>query len=1081
MHALPSFLALAAALPTLLAQAPPAAPFADRFPKLTELSSWSQSVDTRRAGPQPRGAFPVGNGMVCGHFGLADRAATVQGLSGPTYQTDATWAPLGHFGEQSFAVVAAGAPLALPQQRIARVRGANVVITEDRNEAGIALTTVNFTVAGDQHFYRLVQLHNGSGKELAGVELRARVADATVPAPDALRIDLPSEAHPYRAEFRFVADGFVQDGDLVRPFGALPAGATVSTAFVMHTLRRGDSQIWVDPTQAVVERRLADHLAWWQNRLADTTSCQSDPPRVADLVEDWKVLLLVHRSAANGLFTGLVGDRTCRVRDLAGPLLLCLRYHLWNDAKELLQALARATHHYGALREELPLDGVWGPVPAEQARWEQVAIPDGGLGSLVILFHEWYWRASRDTGLLREHLPLLQRCLDGQRFTREGLQPFAGHEAHLRLQQPTLALDLDRGAQWLAHDPAAGRSSLSFDASALYVMANMAMGEVHDALAPPRAPAAVPDTTGPQPAQTAATHIDPVYLRRMIEVARLSEARFWQPTTGRFAPALSPLGLAPHDAPLADCNLRLQWLGWTFASSDKNRLNLRSTLQALWRAPDAVRIGMTPDSGLCSGETQPLLLFALADLDDRGRAGALAELLRMAGPAGSWSSAYDAQGAPLGHGDAPPSHCQPGPGGLAIDAICFALTGVRFTTIPGWDDESEARFRPRLPPDTRSFAIRDLRRDGRHLHLHMEQVLARLGPEELERQEKLLKAGMIEAAAAKDPAREYPRFRYRIEMENPPPDAEHIVCSVNVGRDTLVRYLARSLPSFGDSCDPPEDQQSAYPEPVAAAPVAAAKPSPGAPFTTLLVTARADAARRHRLEPLQQLDAGLPFGVQDFVDRILVAGKPRGQRLVFDVGVLDGGGLVGKPAAFWQQTALQQAIAAFTAAGGQVVRPQFVAAWQAAAPVPATGEQPFASIAGPWLQQHWPGTAGSDVTWRSLDAAPDGRVDLPATERVPMPSARVAATWIDAKAPLRGVLRAGCGQAFQVLVDGNVVLAQAGASRGAADQFEAELELAAGAHQLAVVVADHGSRASFHLRFVGTDGLPIEALAVRRP
>ena len=92
----------------------------------------------------------------------------------------------------------------------------------------------------------------------------------------------------------------------------------------------------------------------------------------------------------------------------------------------------------------------------------------------------------------------------------------------------------------------------------------------------------------------------------MIEVARLVEARFWQPTTGRFAPALSPLGLAPHDAPLADSNLRLQWLGWTFASADKNRQNLRSTLRALWRAPDAVRTGMTPDSGLCSGETQPL-------------------------------------------------------------------------------------------------------------------------------------------------------------------------------------------------------------------------------------------------------------------------------------------------------------------------------------------------------------------------------------------------------------------------------------------------------------------------------------------
>lgn len=1080
-----TLLAIVVLLPVIAAQESLVVPLADRYPELTNLSSWAQhlTVTATGFGKSARGVFPVGNGTIFGYFGLADHAATVQGLCGPTYETDEAWAPQGHFGEQSLALFANGEELSLPVQTVARVRGANLVVTEDRNEAGVALVTLNFAMAGDDRLYRVVEVRNGSKGPLRGVELRARVAGAgagvEAVGTDGLRVRSSSAARPYVALFRFVADGFVQDGELVRPCGELPAGASVRTACEMHAWRAGNTMLWGDPTLAFVENRVGDCVQWWRNRLAGTASFVSDPPRAADLIEDWKVLLLVQRSATNGLFAGMVNQRVCRVRDLAGPMLLCLRYNLWGDAKAMLQAVWRATNQYGALREELPLDVSFVEVDPAVAKWDAVAIPEGSLGSLVILLHEWYWRASGDTELVRAHLPMLQRCLDGQRFTPEGLQSFSGSEAHLvldRLLDDRLATE----NALLAHDPSAYRSALSLDAGALFVMANMAMGELHDALAP--APAATPAITGPEPAKAATTHIDPVYLRRTIEVARLVESRYWQPTLDRFAPALSPLGLAAHTAPLADDNLRLQWLGWTFASSEKNRRNLRSTLESLWRAPDAVRVGMTSGTGYSSGETQPLLLYALADLDDLARDGAMDELLRMAGPAGEWGALYDPLGRPA-WSRVPqwPERCLPGPSGLAIDAICFALSGIRYAAVPSWDDEQQARFRPRLPPATKSFEFRDIRRDGRHLQLRMQQVMAKLSAEEVERQEKLLVAKMIEAKDVLDPAVEHARFRYQVVMENPPPDDKHIVCSVNLGRDTRMRYLAQSLPAFGDSVDPPIDPQHAYPRSEEVAEPVASASSAAAPFATLLFTARADADRRYRIADLRTVDVGLPLGPEAIAGMLIADGKALGKRLIFDVDVQGGGAQIGKGTEFWRQAILRQAIAAFEAAGGEVITPRFFSAWQVAAPWSVRADQPFA-VEGPALQaNNWPGEAETQVAWHPVDADASGTVDLGVGGASMVACVRTAVAWIDAAAPVRCVLRAGSREALQVWLDGKVVLAQAGAGRTAADQFEANLELTAGAHRLAVVVADTGGASGFRLRIVGSDGLPVAGLTARRP
>ncbi|MBM4060392.1 MAG: hypothetical protein FJ265_04730 [Planctomycetes bacterium] len=1039
-------------------------PLADRHPELAALSSWTQQIDRRTdAAAIARGVFPLGNGSVFGHFGLGKHASTVQGLSGPTYQTDTPWAPHGHFGEQSFVLRADGADLDLPVQTIARVRGANFVVTEDRDDRGVRLVTLNFAPPGGTDLHRIVEVHNGSSGPLRGVELRALVPRAAPAGGDlaGLQAVHASTARPYRARFCIAAGGFVAEGQLVRPFGDLAPGATVRAAFTMRTSRGDDPQLRVDPEAAAIAASAATTLAHWRQRLAGTATFRSEPPRFADLLEDWKVLLLAHQSRAAGLVAPMVNHRICRVRDLAGPLLLCLRYNLHADARAMLQAICRSAARRGALTEILPLDVAWTSDDEDPARWADATIPAGGLGSLVVLYHEWYWRASGDLGPIRAHWPFLQRCLDGQRFSADGLQAFGGDEDHFVLHR-LLGSRLDDRSALVAHAPAAGRSALSFEANALFVIANMALGELQCALQPPAAAA------GPAKAK-----VDPDALRRTIEVALRTEQAFWQPAAGRFAPALSPLGPTPHPGALADVNLRLQWLGWTFASAGRNRANLQATLRDLWRAPDAVRVGATAGTGFATGATQPLLLYALADLDDHGRAGAAAELLRMAGPAGEWGALCDPDGAPTWtHDPGWPDRCQPGPSGLAIDALCFACTGLRYASVPSWDDGREARFRPRLPPGTTRFVCRDVRRDGRHLHLAMEQVLARLGEDELRQQEERIAAGLQKPESRLDPAREHPRFRYHVEMVNPPPDDQHIVCAVNLGHSQLVRYLATRLPSFGDSLDLPTDPQTAWPAPgsAMAAPPAAALPTRGG-ATTLVLTVRGDAMARHRDLPARFVDLGLP---QDFTRlAALLRQEPRFERVVVDVGVDDAGALTARGAGCTTRAPLATALAAFAAAGGTVQRPEFVSTWRVAGPI-APLPAPASGTA------HWPG-ADSPLAWRPVDAAANGLVTAATATGGRGPAAHLAAVLLDAAADADVVLRAGADGPFTIRLDERVVLAQPGFDPAAADQAEAPLQLTKGRHRLVVELTDRGGGATFLLRCCGADGLPVRGLTAVRP
>ncbi|HEX5052941.1 MAG TPA: hypothetical protein VFZ65_14290 [Planctomycetota bacterium] len=764
---------------SLPAQSPLRVPLAAELPALADLSSWQLHVGSGDAKAEQRSAFLVGNGRVLGCFGLADRAATVQALIGPDYDADDTPAD-GLFGEQRFVLRVAGEERQLPRQTVARVRGAGFVVTEDRGDDGVSLVTLDFATANETQLCRVVVVHNDSKVALERAELVAEVPLAHDDTDgDVLFVDNTSVRHAARARFEFVGGAVRSGRSLVHSLGTIAAGQSAQAEFVIRTYRRGDTELWPDPMPPAIERAAASTLAWWQERLAGTTRVLGDDACFVDLIEDGKVQLLTWRCARNGIIGPVLSSRFVPLRELAGPLLACLRYGLFDDARSMLVELRRV-----ALRDmALPTRLAFADEPVEPAPGldpAKIVMPGDGSASLAVLLHYWYWRASGDDRLVREHLPFLLACLDGQKFSPEGLQSYAADEPFLAEAWRATLGDEFAAAGLVAAADASRRHTLSLQASVQFLLANASMGELTEVVDRQDHP----DRYKPGDQDTPLRRH---YVQRMFDVAQVTERWFWQAPDDRFAVALSPSDAKAQPGVIADVALGLPWLGWTFATQDRSRHHVASVLKALWRAPDAIRVGLSGGTGVSTGVTQSLLVHALAEGNDPAWLGALSELMRLAGPAGNWAARYDARGLLLGI-DGAPAVASAHATGVAIDAIFFALTGMRGVAIPGWDNGRQARFRPRLPAGVRQLELRDVRRDGRHLHMQCAIV---------DRPEK--------------PGA--PALHCRIEMQNPPPDAEHIVCAVNVGATTLVRYLAQRLPIIDDTVDVPVDPGALYPGP----------------------------------------------------------------------------------------------------------------------------------------------------------------------------------------------------------------------------------------------------------------------------
>jgi hypothetical protein len=137
--------------------APPAASLLARHPWLTDANTWRLDWRGNEIAPHQTGVWSIGNGRVFAHAGLALPFNRLQGITGPTYQTEGHRRIEGACGDWWIEVERAGAPLIPEAHRIWRPRRSGVLVTQALLP-GVVLTTIDFAPPDTAQLVRLIEL-----------------------------------------------------------------------------------------------------------------------------------------------------------------------------------------------------------------------------------------------------------------------------------------------------------------------------------------------------------------------------------------------------------------------------------------------------------------------------------------------------------------------------------------------------------------------------------------------------------------------------------------------------------------------------------------------------------------------------------------------------------------------------------------------------------------------------------------------------------------------------------------------------------------------------------------------------------
>ncbi len=1022
-----------------------------KHPALAHLSTWQQHVVQPEGQPvdkRARGVFPVGDGHVFAYFGLGRRANTAQALSGPHYQTAEVNAPKGHWGEWSFDLVESGNPVALPTQSVWRARGANVVLTEDATGSTgdrLTLSTVNWAQGGSNTIWRWVEVRNG-GKSARQIHLRAQW-ERGQPNADSTRLVATYAAKKFAAELLCTEPAKAAGDQLDVDLGAVGAGATKTLLFVLRT-KAADEDFAINvPTAATAASSLTGCADSWHGRLAGSVVFACDNQKLTDLIEDWKILMLVQQSASSGAIAPMINYRGSWVRDNNGALLALLRYGLFDDARKLLEFTYQATLVTGRLNNHVPLDlDVSKASEIEKTiQWGDLQIPNTELPAWVILQHEWYYRATWDLDLIQRHWPFLSMCYQAMKPDARGTLPTHGDETYLHGAFFSLFPDRLPGETFLPADDA-GRRARSFDSSVAYLMSINAMSELIEDIDKHDAGAAAK-------AQGWASRRKNAYDMHHLDVMQKVESAFWLQKEKRFAPFLSPITGAPHTAPYGPVSLRPQWIGFTYAVGEKNRENLASTVAALWKK--GYRIGMTPTVGYSVGHLQGYLLYSAADLDDQARYECMDALIKLAGPAGEWGELYDPEGRPIASYNANwPNRLRPWESGVNIDAILFALNGIRYVTCPGWSKKDQ-RLKLRMPRGSRWLTMRGVRHDGHRFDILLDETYG-------------TSLELDDAGAAKS------KMRFRVRYDTINPDAagfDYVDAAVNVGETLYVRYPTLDTPIEEQDAWPVDKESHVH---AGDGPGTYTPPLPTIPADKkfLFVTARAGAPVP---DEAYVLDIGLPLQAEQFAKllRNESNGRPRFRKLIFDVGARAESRRTFRHKDFWTTPPVSSGLAKAEKLGMVIVTPQFCANWTVLGVLAAQGPAKMAlgTVFDPETSHRFTGAANG-TAWRK--ATTRGQLDLRrlggATEA---PGIVYCATEVDAKRGVEGILRCGSDGALKVWLNDKVVIERTGRRDLAPDKDEVLVRLQAGKNRLLIkTFGSHG----VYARFTDPDGLPLRGV-----
>ena len=895
---------------------------ADSFAELFEdLSVWQQHLEHpegRKVHKRERGVYPIGDGHVFTYLGLGRRANTMQALSGPSYQTKKLHAPKGHFGEMSLDLLEGGTVQAVPMQSLWRTRGSNIVISEDatRDKEGLSLKTVNFALAGRDSIYRWVEVEN-RGKRARTLSLRidwehGRIADK------ASVLIASDDGMGFEAELASVPKGTSDGRYLTIPLGAIPAGKTKTVVLTLRTKKKDSEYQDLPADENTLIARLAACVEHWRKRLENTTSLRIDRKDIGDLLEDWKVLMLVQRAEPSGAVVPMINKRAAFVRNMTGALLAFLRYGLFTEAKQLLDFIHDAAVVSGGLQDSYAIDLNLEKADelAEGFDYTKLSFDASELPGWVILQHEWYYRATWDKEYLKKRYPFLLACMRSMQPGADGAMATSGKESYLHGAFFSLFPLKVKHPAYLPSD-APGKRARSFDNSLVYLIAANAMaelGEDYDSMSEDAATGSE-GWVSKHKVEFEQTHIS--HLLAM-------EQSFWMPEKKRFAPFISGVTQQRHALPYAAVNLRPQWIGYTYAIGEKNRENFQSTVRSLWQ--DQGRIGMTPSSGYTTGEVQGLLLYSMADLDDSERNRVLDRLVEMAKPHGGWGELYDPEGRPIASYHANwPGRIRPLESGMNIDALFFALNGIRYVCSPGWSKKDQ-RFKLRLPNGSKWYTMKNIRHDGHLFNIFLDERMLR----DLKIDEK---GGLVRKLRF--------RLNYRtINLENTPrftSGTPYVDTAINVGEEVYVRYPTLEE-GVNEACAWPVDKQKYLRIRKSAGRFQLPTIAVDGDYDTLLLTAK---VKHTNLTKTFVVDIGNPITPQQLANLVLLKdptkedGKLLFDRILFDVGARDRNTRTMKTSSFWNHPVIVAANRQFRRLGGKILMPRFITRYQTAGPFPA--------------------------------------------------------------------------------------------------------------------------------------------------
>lgn len=592
----------------------PSASLLSQLPWLLDANSWALSAGPGAEAPAAAGGvWPLGNGRVFAHAGPALPVNRLSGIVGPRYGCAG-------FGDCWLELASERHDVALPHQETWRPRESGVLVTHAHDRA-VSLLSFDYAPPGHSLLLRLVEVWRGdrlgSGARLvvrlpkgelhesrrrslrvrteSGVLILSALAPGRFASPG--RIDIPMEDVPPSGGVRRVVLVLATGRDEGEAFVGLPQ---LLHPVTLLELTRAFWHTWL--------KRTVTPDLWPQNLPGPTSTTRS----LLDLVESAKVALKMQQADPEGALLEMTSGGTTGAREMAGPVRALLAVGARDEVRNALE------HQYRSAADAPP--------------------PDPDTAAFVILQRRWWLQGGGEVELVHRHWDYLRRCAAPRRPVPGALALPAHQATHPAVR---LAALFPERCGWpndlVAVGPAEGPRPLVLDTMAAHAAAQEAMAWMAERLG----------------------HADeaPGYLDEAARVRAEIERLFWMEEHGHYAPAVYPLGAAPHQAPCAPINLMPLWLGYHAADEEKARRDLAAVVDLVGFR------GSTPNCEhlLCSAAAQ--LCWDLTAIGSDLAPLALANLAALASPAGGWGSAH-------GHGEAP-ANLAPCETGGALDAICY--------------------------------------------------------------------------------------------------------------------------------------------------------------------------------------------------------------------------------------------------------------------------------------------------------------------------------------------------------------------------------------------------------------------------